>query len=81
MNLFKKVDIYIPYSTIFSNDNKNLISGSNQNYDICIYDVENFNLLDKLKGHTYIIFDLIISKCDKYLASASCDKIVILWDF
>ena len=47
-NVMKKIDIYIPYSLVFSNDNKYLICGSNKSYDICIYDTQEFNLIEKL---------------------------------
>ena len=80
-NLVKEIEIYIPYSLKFSNNNNFLIAGSNKSYELCIYDVVDFELKFVLKGHSNVIYDICFSPCDKFMTSASCDQSVIFWDF
>lgn len=42
LNFAKVIEIYIPYSLTFSNDNRFLVVGGNNNYDICVYDTTKF---------------------------------------
>lgn len=48
---------------------------------IKIWDRDTLNLQAALHSHEDVITDLDISKCNKYLATASKDGKIILWDW
>ncbi|VWU51056.1 polyubiquitin binding protein, putative [Hepatocystis sp. ex Piliocolobus tephrosceles] len=62
---------------IIFNDNKNVLTFSNDEY-IHIYDY-NFNLLKKYKGHQGFIFYVSINEKEKLMYSCSDDKTIKIW--
>lgn len=63
---------------LFTSDNKYLICNYGNN--IYIFDASNGNQIHKFIGHKGIVNSLSLSPNNKYLASASCDHTVKVWD-
>lgn len=47
---------------------------------IKIWDKETLLLQASLHGHKDMIIDIQVSKCNRYMASASNDGVIIIWD-
>ncbi len=65
-------------SLAFSSDSKILASGGG--YTICLWNVENGELLNELDGHDGVISSLSFSPNCKVLASGSWDDTMCLWN-
>ncbi|MBF0443330.1 MAG: WD40 repeat domain-containing protein, partial [Oligoflexales bacterium] len=67
-------------SMVFSLDGEHLISGGFDN-DVRIFGVKSFQCEHRLSGHGWCVQSVAISRDQKYVASASWDHTVRIWDF
>ena len=67
------------YNVAFCREGRLIISGADDGA-VKIFDRDTMSLQASLHGHTDVITDLDVSKCNKYIASASKDGAVNIWD-
>lgn len=72
----------IPRSLAFSPDNRVIVSagGNTEDFDIRIWDVTTGSLLNVLKGHTGIVWQVTFSPDGRLLVSGSGDGTARIWD-
>ena len=66
-------------SVTFSSDGKTIITSSSDNFTYC-WDSQNGRNYYQLVGHSACAHESIYSHNEKYIATRSCDKKIILWD-
>lgn len=67
------------YNCKFDMEDKIIITGADDGI-IKIWDKETLLLQASLHGHKDMIIDIQVSKCNRYMASASNDGVIIIWD-
>lgn len=66
--------------SVFTPDNRQLISGGWDGH-LRVWDAHNgYKLLKEIAAHNYAVYDVVFSPGGEYLATASRDKTVKIWD-
>lgn len=76
---FEKEEISSVFNVSFDRTGHLLVSGADDGI-VKVWDRDTLTLQASLHGHSDYITDVDISKCNRYLATASKDARIVIWD-